>query len=46
MNTLRRLHAVLRPRGYLILRTSEGLADATPYFKMVQCSPYIIYQAL
>ena len=46
MNILRRIHAALRPRGYLILGASEGLADAKQYFKMVQCSPGIIYQAL
>ncbi len=46
INILRRIHAALRPGGYLILGASEGLADAKQHFKMVQCSPGIIYQAL
>ncbi len=43
---LRRIHAVLRPGGYLVLGASEGLADLKHHFKMVQCNPGIIYQAV
>lgn len=43
---LRRLHAALRPGGYLILGASEGLTDVGQLYQMVQCSPGIIYKAL
>lgn len=43
---LKRIHATLRPGGYLILGASEGLTDAAQYYQMVQCSPGIIYKAL
>src|SRR5690606_17799301 len=43
---LRRLHAALRPGGYLILGASEGLTDAGQLYQMVQCNPGIIYKAL
>ncbi len=43
---LRRIHALLRPGGYLILGASEGLTDVGQYYQMVQCNPGIIYRAL
>lgn len=43
---LRRIHATLRPGGYLILGASEGLSDVGHMYQMVQCSPGIIYRAL
>jgi chemotaxis protein methyltransferase CheR len=42
---LRRMHASLRPGGYLILGSSEALTDAADRYQMVQCSPGIIYKA-
>ena len=43
---LRRIHATLKPGGYLILGASEGLPDVGKLFEMVQCNPGIIYRAL
>lgn len=43
---LRRIHAMLRPGGYLVLGASEGLTDAGHLYQMVQCSPGIIYRAI
>lgn len=43
---LRRIHALLRPNGHLILGASEGLADMGQLYQMVQCNPGIIYRAL
>jgi chemotaxis protein methyltransferase CheR len=43
---LRRIHATLRPGGYLILGASEGLSDVGHMYQMVQCSPGIIYKAI
>jgi len=43
---LRRIHAQLRPGGYLILGASEGLADVSQLYQMVQCNPGIIYKAV
>ncbi len=43
---LRRIHATLKPGGYLILGASEGPTDASQYYQMVQCNPGIIYKAL
>lgn len=43
---LRRMHATLRPGGYLILGASEGLSDVATLYQMVQCNPGIIYRAL
>lgn len=45
LDILRRIHATLKPGGYLILGASEGLTDVTQYFQMVQCNPGIIYCA-
>lgn len=46
LDILRRIHGALKPQGYLILGASEGLAEVTQFFQMVQCSPGIIYRAL
>ncbi len=43
---LRRIHATLKPGGYLILGASEGLSDIGQQYQMVQCNPGIIYRAL
>lgn len=42
---LRRLHAALKPRGMLVLGSSEGLGEAASLFDMVYCKPGIMYQA-
>ncbi|MBD1550647.1 protein-glutamate O-methyltransferase CheR [Pseudomonas typographi] len=42
---LTRLHAVLKPGGYLFLGASEALNGLPDLYRMVQCSPGIIYQA-
>ncbi len=44
-NILRRMHAVLKPGGMLILGSSEGLAGASELFDMVHCNPGIMYRA-
>lgn len=46
LDILRRIHGALKPQGYLILGASEGLAEVTQFFQMVQCNPGIIYRAL
>ena len=43
---LRRIHATLRPGGYLVLGASEGLSGVGEFYQMVQCNPGIIYQAI
>ena len=42
---LRRIHATLKPGGYLFLGASEALNGLPDLYQMVQCSPGIIYQA-
>lgn len=42
---LRRIHATLKPGGYLMLGASEALNGLPELYRMVQCSPGIIYQA-
>lgn len=42
---LRRIHATLKPGGYLFLGASEALNGLPDLYTMVQCSPGIIYQA-
>jgi len=42
---LKRLHATLRPGGYLFLGASEALNGLPELYQMVQCSPGIIYKA-
>lgn len=42
---LERLHARLRPGGYLFLGASESLSGLNDKFEMVQCHPGIIYRA-
>lgn len=42
---LRRIHATLKPGGYLMLGASEALNGLPELYSMVQCSPGIIYQA-
>ena len=42
---LRRIHATLKPGGYLFLGASEALNGLPELYQMVQCSPGIIYRA-
>ena len=42
---LTRIHATLKPGGYLILGASEALNGLPELYSMVQCNPGIIYQA-
>lgn len=42
---LTRMHATLKPGGYLFLGASEALNALPELYSMVQCSPGIIYQA-
>ncbi len=42
---LKRIHATLKPGGYLILGSSESLAGASHMFSMVHCNPGVIYRA-
>ncbi len=46
IDILKRIHACLRPGGYLILGASEGLSGLSGYYEMVQCNPGIIYRAV
>lgn len=46
LDILWRMHANLKPGGYLILGASEGLTDVGDYYQMVQCNPGIIYRAI
>ncbi|CAE6930055.1 Chemotaxis protein methyltransferase Cher2 [Pseudomonas marincola] len=41
---LTRMHATLKPGGYLVLGASEALNGLPELFQMVQCSPGIIYK--
>lgn len=42
---LLRIHATLKPGGYLFLGASEALNGLPDHYQMVQCSPGIIYKA-
>lgn len=42
---LTRIHATLKPGGYLFLGASEALNELPELYQMVQCRPGIIYQA-
>lgn len=42
---LKRMHATLKPGGYLVLGASEALNGLPELYQMVQCSPGIVYQA-
>lgn len=42
---LKRIHATLKPGGYLFLGASEALNALPELYQMVQCSPGIIYKA-
>jgi chemotaxis protein methyltransferase CheR len=41
---LTRIHAMLKPGGYLFLGASEALNGLPSHYQMVQCSPGIIYK--
>ncbi|HEY5717044.1 MAG TPA: protein-glutamate O-methyltransferase CheR [Motiliproteus sp.] len=42
---LRKIHAQLKPGGYLLLGASESLGHLNDLYEMVHCSPGIIYRA-
>ncbi|MEH6500411.1 MAG: protein-glutamate O-methyltransferase CheR [Pseudoalteromonas distincta] len=42
---LKRIHATLKPGGYLMLGASEALNGLPELYQMVQCSPGIVYKA-
>ena len=42
---LKRMHASLKPGGYLFLGGSEALSGLSDYFEIVQCHPGIVYKA-
>ena len=42
---LSRIHAMLKPGGYLFLGASEALNGLPDKYQMIQCSPGIIYKA-
>ncbi len=42
---LARMHAALKPGGYLFLGASEALNGLPELYQMVQCSPGIVYKA-
>ena len=42
---LRKIHATLKPGGYLMLGASESLGHLSDLYEMVHCSPGIIYRA-
>jgi chemotaxis protein methyltransferase CheR len=46
VDILRRIHSSLRPGGYLVLGSSEGLSGMKEFYEMVQCNPGIIYRAI
>jgi len=45
LDILTRMHAKLRPGGYLFLGASESLNGLADKYEMIQCHPGIIYQA-
>lgn len=42
---LTRLHASLKPNGYLCLGSSEGISNLNTLFEMIHCEPGIMYRA-
>ncbi len=45
LDILSRMHAALKPGGYLVLGASESLSGLPDKYEMVHCSPGIIYRA-
>ncbi|MDB4838125.1 protein-glutamate O-methyltransferase CheR [Marinomonas sp.] len=45
LDILKRMHASLKPGGYLFLGGSEALSGLTDYFEIVQCHPGIVYRS-
>ncbi|MEO9273658.1 protein-glutamate O-methyltransferase CheR [Marinomonas sp. 5E14-1] len=45
IDILKRMHAALKPGGYLFLGGSEALSGLSAYFEIVQCHPGIVYKA-
>lgn len=43
---LKKMHAALKPGGYLILGATEMLVGMTEYYRLMQCNPGIIYRAI
>ena len=46
VDILTRIHGTLRPGGYLVLGSSEGLSGLEGKYEMVHCHPGIIYRAI
>jgi len=42
---LTRMHAAMKPGGYLFLGSSESLASASDLFEMIHCNPGVVYRA-
>lgn len=40
-----RIHASMRPGGYLFLGSSESLGAAADHFDMIHCNPGVVYRA-
>ncbi|MCB5162846.1 CheR family methyltransferase [Marinomonas algarum] len=45
LDILKRMHASLKPGGYLFLGGSEALSGLSDYFDIIQCHPGIVYKA-
>ncbi|OZG73763.1 chemotaxis protein [Hahella sp. CCB-MM4] len=45
LDILKRMHAALKPGGYLVLGASESLSGLPEKYEMVHCNPGIIYRA-
>lgn len=46
IDILKRIHATLKPGGFLVLGASEGLSGLADKYQMIHCHPGIIYQAI
>ena len=46
LDILSRIHATLKPGGYLVLGASEGLSGLSDKYEMIHCHPGIIYKAI
>ncbi|WP_083608013.1 CheR family methyltransferase [Teredinibacter haidensis] len=42
---LTRMHAVMKPGGYLFLGSSESIAGTSDLFEMIHCNPGVVYKA-
>lgn len=46
LDILRRMHAILKPGGYLMVGAMEVLSGVQDYYQIMQCNPGIIYRAI